>query len=158
VGVAQGESDRLADWSSAVRESSLKRLARVPAQFIAWRPTPAAMSFADLAQHLIDADAWLFEKLRNPELAPMVGRAGIAGSPSAAEYSDLQDRLRLTGIQRADLIRALTTEQFEAPIPDARFGGIVSVWWVVVRGNLDHEVHHRGQLAAYLRFINGVGL
>ena len=102
------------------------------------------MSFADLAQHLIDADTWLFEKLRNPDLAPMVGRAGIAGSPGAAEYSDLQDRLRATGIQRADLIRALTIERLETPIPDARFGGIVSVWWVVVRGSLDHEVHHRG--------------
>jgi len=111
------------------------------------------MSFADLAQHLIDADTWLFEKLRNFELVPMVGRAGIAGSPTPAEYSDLLNRLRVTGIERAELIEALTTEQFAKPIPDARFGGILSVWWVVVRGNLDHEVHHRGQLAAYLRFI-----
>lgn len=153
MSVAPGESERLAEWSRAVRASSIKRLLRVPGQFIAWRPTPAAMSFADLAQHLIDADTWLFEKLRNFELVPMVGRPGIAGSPSPAEYSNLLDRLRVTGTERADLIQALTTEQFAAPIPDARFGGVVSVWWVVVRGNIDHEIHHRGQLAAYLRFI-----
>ena len=153
MSMTTGESERLAEWSRAVRESSIKRLMRVPEQLITWRPTPDAMSFADLAQHLIDADTWLFEKLRNFELVPMVGRAGIAGSPTPAEYSDLLNRLRVTGIERAKLIEALTTEQFAKPIPDGRFGGIVSVWWVVVRGNLDHEVHHRGQLAAYLRFI-----
>jgi len=153
MSMTTGESERLAEWSRAVRESSIKRLMRVPEQLITWRPTPDAMSFADLAQHLIDADSWLFKKLRNFELVPMVGRAGIAGSPTPAEYSDLLNRLRVTGIERAELIEALTTEQFAKPIPDARFGGIVSVWWVVVRGNLDHEVHHRGQLAAYLRFV-----
>ena len=43
-------------------------------------------------------------------------------------------------------------------MPDDRFGGDVSLWWVVVRGNLDHEAHHRGQLATLLRIIEDQGL
>ena len=36
---------------------------------------------------------------------------------------------------------------------DSRFNGYVSVLWIVLRGNLDHEVHHGGQLASYLRLL-----
>ena len=28
------------------------------------------------------------------------------------------------------------------------------MWWIIVRGNLDHETHHRGQIAAYLRMLD----
>ena len=39
-------------------------------------------------------------------------------------------------------------------IPDERFGGNVSVWWILLRGNLDHEIHTRGQIALYLTLHN----
>jgi uncharacterized damage-inducible protein DinB len=35
---------------------------------------------------------------------------------------------------------------------DSRFGE-VTVWWVIVRGNLDHEIHHRGFIGAYLKML-----
>lgn len=147
------ESGYLAEWSRAVRESSLKRLRVVPEALVNWRPAREAMSFADLAQHLIDADFWLFEKLKTPELAPMVGRAGLAGSVTGAGFRDLIARLHGTGEQRAELIAGLSQDRLSGSIPDARFGGPVTVWWVIVRGNLDHEAHHRGQLAIYIRLV-----
>ena len=27
-------------------------------------------------------------------------------------------------------------------------------WWLILRANLDHEIHHRGALAVYLRVLN----
>jgi len=42
---------------------------------------------------------------------------------------------------------------FSQSVSDSRFNGYVSVLWIVLRGNLDHEVHHRGQLASYLRVL-----
>jgi uncharacterized damage-inducible protein DinB len=149
--MATAESANLAAWSRAVRESSLKRLRRVPAGREAWRPTPEAMSFADLARHLIDADEWLFRKLADRALEPMVGHAGDAGEITRDGYLGLLKRLEETGRERADLIAGLSPAQLAEPIFDRRFGGEVTVWWVIVRGNLDHEVHHRGQIAAYLR-------
>ena len=148
------ESHRLAEWSNAIRESSLKRLRIVPEAHVNWRPTPESMSFADLAHHLVEADVWLFEKLNTPDLAPMVGRAGAVGSVTPAGYQAILSHLQATGIERFGLIQSLTPERLSAAMPDARFGGAVSVWWVLVRGNLDHEVHHRGQVAAYLRFLS----
>jgi uncharacterized damage-inducible protein DinB len=60
--------------------------------------------------------------------------------------------LRQSGEQRARLLLTLTDSFLDSPMSDDRFGE-VTVWWVIVRGNLDHEAHHRGQLALYLRII-----
>lgn len=151
------ETQNLAAFARAVRESSLKRLRLVPAGRENWRPAPEAMSFADLAHHLIDADEWLFRKLAERALEPMVGRAGEAGEATRDRYMEMLARLEQTGRQRADLIAGLSAEQLAEPIFDRRFGGEVTVWWVIVRGNLDHEVHHRGQIATYLRMAGEEG-
>jgi uncharacterized damage-inducible protein DinB len=149
--MAPTESENLAAFSGAVRESSLKRLRLVPEGRESWRPTPEAMSFADLAQHLIAADEWLFRKLEERALEPMVGRAGEVGEVTRERYLEMLARLEETGRQRDNLIAGLSADQLAEPIFDRRFGGEVSVWWVIVRGNLDHEIHHRGQIATYLR-------
>lgn len=145
------EFGNLAAFSRAVRESSLKRLRLVPEGRESWRPTPEAMSFADLAQHLIVADEWLFRKLDECALEPMVGHAGEADEVTRGRYLEMLARLEETGRQRDGLIAGLSADQLAEPIFDRRFGGEVTVWWVIVRGNLDHEIHHRGQIAAYLR-------
>jgi len=145
------ESKNLAEFSRAVRDSSLKRLRVVPEGRENWRATPEAMSFADQARHLIDADEWLFRKLEDCALEPMVGHAVDAGEVTRAGYLELLARLERTGRQRSDLIAGISPDQLAELILDQRFGGEVTVWWVIVRGNLDHEIHHRGQLAAYLR-------
>ncbi len=44
----------------------------------------------------------------------------------------------------------MSREELAREVFDGRFGGRVRVWWIVVRGNLDHEAHHRGQIAAGL--------
>lgn len=145
------ESERLAAWSVAVRGSSLKRLLLVKPGFENWRLTPESMSFADLLFHLIEADEWLFKKLSEPTLAPMVGRSGTAHISTREQFTALCANLEALGHRRASFLRSLSEAQLLATILDQRFGGSVTVWWVIVRGNLDHEVHHRGQLVAWLR-------
>jgi uncharacterized damage-inducible protein DinB len=145
------ESDRLAEWSVSVRGSFLKRLSRVRPGLENWRITPESMSFADVAFHLIEADQWLFDKVAEPSLSPMVGRARTTNISAPDQYAALCAKLKAIGRRRADFLESLSPAQLEATVPDQRFGGLVTVWWVIVRGNLDHEVHHRGQLAAWLR-------
>ncbi len=149
------ESQRLAAFARAVRESTLKRLRRVPPGRENWRITPEAMSFADQAQHLIDTDEWLFEKLAVKTLDPIVGVAGTVTIADRADYQALLGALARIGERRCALLESLTAEQLDEMIYDARFGGAVSVWWIIVRGNLDHEIHHRGQMVAYLRALGG---
>jgi uncharacterized damage-inducible protein DinB len=147
------ESARLSEFSLAVRESTLKRLRLVPSGQEVWRPTPEAMSIADLACHLIEADRWLFLKLQSPKLDPVKGEAGVAKVADREPYLALLEELRSIGKHRAALLADLTEDDLNRRIYDARYHAEVTVWWVVVRGNLDHEAHHRGQIAAYLRVM-----
>ena len=99
---------------------------------------------------MIAADGWLEKKLEDPDLEPITGDPESLGSSSREEFLDLITQLQESGERRSRLIRSLSEDHLDRLIPDKRFGGEVSVWWLVVRGNLDHEIHHRGQVAAYL--------
>lgn len=147
------DGERLASLSRAVRESTLKRLRQVPPDFENWRISTHAMSFADVAHHLVEADHWLFQKLKQPSLQGIDAVAGEAGEVDGQGFRRLITELEETGEQRARLLVEMSPPGLAEMIPDDRFGGEVSVWWVIVRGNLDHEAHHRGQIAAYLRAL-----
>jgi uncharacterized damage-inducible protein DinB len=147
------EGARLSRFSEAVRESSLKRLRLVPERIENWRPTPEVMSFADIAQHLIDADNWLFKMLDLKNLKPIAGKPGLVEVTHRSQYLKLLDELRQTGVHRSQLLESITPDQLSEMIFDHRYSKKVSVWWIIVRGNLDHEIHHRGQIATYLRVL-----
>lgn len=148
------EGQRLADLSLAIRESTLRRLGAIPEGAENWRPSDEAMSFADIAFHIAEADDWLIHKLEEPSLAPICGRAHTVTVRNRGEYEALLTGLDAKGNERANLVRKLSEEDLSRPIDDTRFGGTVSVWWTIARGNLDHEAHHRGQLAAYIRIFD----
>jgi len=116
-----------------------------------WRIDEDAMSFADLGQHIVDADEWLFRAMEGKKQSPLKGRSGLLTVVNRSEFARLIDELARTGKSRRDLIEGMSSRRFAEMMFDQRFGSQVSTWWVVVRGNLDHEIHHRGQIIAYLR-------
>lgn len=152
--MAETEGQRLSEFSEAVRESTLKRLRAVSEWYENRSIGSEGMSFADIAQHLADADHWLFEKHRLKDLAPIQGHSGCVNIATRGEYEMLLAQLKDCGRKRALFLEILTADQYAEKIYDSRFKGEVSVWWIVVRGNLDHEIHHRGQIAAMLRMLN----
>jgi hypothetical protein len=82
----RSEGERLAEFSRAVRESTLKRLLQVPLGRENWSPTSAVMTFADIAHHIGEADRWLFQKLDDPRLLKMVGKTEEAAHVSSEEF------------------------------------------------------------------------
>lgn len=148
------EGKRLAEFSRVVRESTLKRLRVVPEGYENWRFSAETMSFADLTQHLIDADNWLFEMLRVKNLKPIVGKPHLVEVTNRDQYLKILNELEQAGARRAEKLESITDTQLSEMIFDRRFGREVSAWWIILRGNLDHEIHHRGQIIVYLRLIN----
>jgi uncharacterized damage-inducible protein DinB len=151
--MSEVEAKRLAEFARAVRDSTLRRLRAVPRGFENRRFDQQSMSFADLARHIADADRWLFAKLDDPSRAAMTGRSHIAVVADRVEYEALLEELGETGRRRAELLESMTADRLGQALPDERFGGAASVWWIIVRGNLDHEIHHRGQIAALLAVV-----
>jgi uncharacterized damage-inducible protein DinB len=150
-----GEVDatRLAEFARAVRASTLTRLNAVPVGCENRRLHEQAMSFADVALHLVEADRWLFAKLDDPARPAMTGRAHLVRIDDRRAYEALLEDLEETGRDRAARIGSMTADDLARELPDERFGGLASVWWIIVRGNLDHEIHHRGQIAALLGVV-----
>lgn len=134
----------------------MRRLKAVPQGLENFRLTPEAMSIADIAQHLIDSDQWLFKMLEERGMEPIDGVSGAVNIADRKQYETVLDSLERVGQQRVELVRSLSESQLSEKMFDARYDREVSVWWIIVRGNLDHEAHHRGQIAAYLRKI-GIG-
>src|SRR5215470_10624051 len=87
----------LAEFSIAVRESSLKRFRAVPTGMENWRITPESMSIADLAEHLLRADEWLLRKIADPTTECITGNPGEVTILRREEYDALVTRLVETG-------------------------------------------------------------
>jgi len=109
------------------------------------------MSFAEHALHLIDCDNYLFGQLEGKSPKPCYGLSAKYEVEDRAQFLALLDNLERIGRQRAGILENLTDETLERTLFDARFEGDITVWWLIVRGNLDHEIHHRGQLVTGLR-------
>jgi len=151
-------STQLAEFSNAVRISTISRLQLIPVGKENWRISPAAMSSADIAYHLIQTDDWLFKKIELKDLESIKGDAGTVEIKTRDNYLELIEELNKSGKKRAGLILSLDDKALQEQIYDDRFRKKVSVWWIIVRGNLDHEIHHRGQLSSYLRVIDAQSL
>jgi uncharacterized damage-inducible protein DinB len=147
------EPRRLAEFARAVRDSTLTRLRSVPPGGENRRFDDESMSFADLAYHIAEADHWLFAKLNDPSRPAMSGRSHVVEVSDRRAYEALLEELEQTGRRRVELIASMTADLLARELPDERFGGTASVWWIIVRGNLDHEIHHRGQIAALLAAV-----
>jgi uncharacterized damage-inducible protein DinB len=144
---------QLAEFARAVRQSTLTRLRLVPAGFENWRIDDEAMSFADTAQHLVDSDAWLRETLRTGVSQHMVGRARCVEVGCRRDYEALLGQLAESGERLGTILDGLDQADLETTVLQSDGSTEATAWWTIVRGALDHEIHHRGQVVAYLRAL-----
>ena len=145
--------EELINFTKAIRQSTLERLSQVPVQYENWKPTTNSLSISEIAQHLIDCDYWLFEKIKNNSLKSILAKANSLIIHKRETYENLLLELEKTQKERVQLIIDLSPEMLFTKIYDDRFKNDVTIWWIIVRGNLDHEIHHRGQIALYLNMI-----
>jgi uncharacterized damage-inducible protein DinB len=143
----------LIDFCKVVRESTLKRLKVVPKGFANWSVSKNALSFAEIAKHLIELDDWTIEKINEPEIESILPEDGSLDNCSNEKFNAMILELERSLERKIEFINSLDKEKMESKIYDDRFNEEVSIEWIYLRGNLDHEIHHRGQIAAYLRAL-----
>jgi uncharacterized damage-inducible protein DinB len=128
------------------RAVTLQFLDALTEEELAWRPTPEAMTCGQQLLHIAQnedfherglfAGEWDRELLRFP--VPMPTKEALG-----AYFEEVRTRMgaRLGALSPADL---------DAPCdhPNAP-PGLPMRWWLTFL--LEHEVHHKGQLAVYLR-------
>lgn len=124
-------------------EVTKKVIAAVPDDKSDYRPDPNARTAKDLAWHIANTDVQFLDgiadlnfKMENPETKPA----------TSAEVAAWYDQNMKRGAAR---VAALTAEQLVTPI---NFYGVFNLPAVAYLGFLNnHSIHHRGELATYLR-------
>jgi uncharacterized damage-inducible protein DinB len=147
------DAELLVEFCKVVRESTIKRLKIVPEGYENWKISPGALSIAEIAKHLIDSDNWLFEKIRNPDLKSIKTETAVIKDCDVDTFKKLIIQLKDTLEIKVNLINSFDQDKLNTKMFDDRFNSEVSIEWIILRGNLDHEIHHRGQLAACLRVL-----
>ena len=147
------EVDLLIEFCKSVRNSTIKRLKVVPEGYENWKVSPGALSFAETAKHIIDLDNWLFEKIKDPDTKSIETKTAVLKDYNRKEFEELIVNLGEILIKKIALIKSLNEDKLKEKIHDDSYNTDVSLAYLILRRNLDHEIHHRGQIAAYLRVL-----
>jgi uncharacterized damage-inducible protein DinB len=110
-----------------------------------YRPDPKSRTAWELAQHMAVSDLWFADSIINGAFVwagEPASPAGVGDPAAMARWHEQQLGARLAAL------RAMSPEQ---QTRDVEFFGrkAPAVTWLGMMNN--HTVHHRGQLAAYLR-------
>ena len=125
-------------------------LERVPGDRPEWKPHPKSFSIAHLAQLVARMPGWLTHTMRQPDL-DLGGFAGYSNEKTATLVAEFD---RNVAEARSVLEKAKDAD-FDHPWSLKRQGQVLFTLprLAVMRQNINHLVHHRGQLTVYLRLL-----
>lgn len=131
-------------YFDGVRRRTLTFARAIPPERIDWAPRPDEFTFGDLLRHLaaiekisvqaVVAGRWGAYPGHGPELAPDL-EAAIAC-------------LQAVHAEAMEQLAALPDEVLRQPRPDLT--GQTLKAWRLLMAMLEHEIHHRSQIASYL--------
>jgi uncharacterized damage-inducible protein DinB len=146
--------NELTKFSIAVRESTLKRLKTIPKGFEDWRIDKNSMSFADIAQHIVNCDYALIKAFQTNRISSNLGKSHSVAFGGGNILQDLIDNLEDTKNKRAVFIEGLKQNDLSKIIEtDRKDGKERMTMMFLIYTMLDHETHHRGQLIVYLKML-----
>jgi uncharacterized damage-inducible protein DinB len=120
-------------------------LEAVPEERADYRPDPRSRTARELAWHIIASDLDFIAAIRRGSF-----ESSEAGSPVPSEtIAEMRARYDAGCESGLEAIKTLTGEQLASPIPF--FGTFNYETVVYLTFLMNHSIHHRGQLMAYLR-------
>ena len=145
---AKAAADAMASLWENELAATTQVLAAVKDDNRGYKPDPKSRTAWELATHLATADIWFMESIRqgkfewNPDAAKQA-------EGQFKNVGDIVEFYRKTAPEKLAALRALPAENLTEVID---FFGVMKMpraQWIGFANN--HSVHHRGQLAAYLR-------
>ncbi len=134
------------DYFESIRRRTINYIQSVPADRVDWSPKDGEFTCGDIVRHLAAGESMFVG-------AVVEGRWRYTGHDRAAGSSLDQALARLNTVH-ADSITALRTlddAQLIQPRPTLK-GPAVKAWRLLM-AMVEHEIHHRSQLAMYLSLM-----
>jgi len=128
-------------------EITKKVLGAVPDSRRDYRPDPHARTAWELAWHIANTDVQFLDAIADLKFSTDTGEPGRADQPTnVSELVSWYDREMKRGIGR---VRAMSPQQLATPIDFLGVFNLPAAFYLQFLNN--HSIHHRGELATYLR-------
>jgi uncharacterized damage-inducible protein DinB len=126
-------------------------LERVPSDKGQWKPHPRSFALGHLAQLVSWMPGWIGMALRFPEL-DLAKAGGYRFEPTETLLQLFDKNVR----ESRETLRTARDEDFALPwsLKHGQQVLFTSTRGEVVRQNISHLIHHRGQLTVYLRLLD----
>ena len=131
--------------------STRKLLERVPAEKGQWKPHEKSFALGHLAQLVAWIPEWIAKSLREPHIDLAKSR-GYSFEPTDVLLRFFDDNVA----QAREALAAVTGMALEESWSLKHGDNVLftAPRGEVVRGHLNHLIHHRGQLTVYLRLVD----
>jgi len=128
----------------SVRKRTLKYLEAVPESMMDWRPGEGKFSVGDIIRHLGSAELMFYRAITESEW----GYSGH-GPEKGATLADAVRYLNQCHETVMEGLRQLDESHLTRKVRNV-LGYEVSAWRLIM-AMAEHEIHHRGQLSAYMQ-------
>ncbi len=137
--------NQFADYFDGVRRRTLNYIRAVPADRVDWAPAAGEFTCGDIVRHLAAAEAMFVGVVVD-------GRWRYAGHDHGpTTLPDLLAALEATHAEALARLRGLDNAALDEPRPSLQ-GPPARAWrWLMAL--VEHEIHHRSQLAMYLMLL-----
>ncbi len=134
------------DYFEGIRRRTMNYIKAIPADRVDWSPREGELTCGDIARHLAAGEK-MFANVVAEGCWKYVGHdKKIAGS-----LDEILVYLHACHVESMNVLRAVDDAQLNAPRPSLK-GPPVKAWrWLMAM--VEHEVHHRSQLAVYLTLM-----
>lgn len=111
-----------------------------------WKPDPHARTGNELAWHLASSDVWFLDGIADLGFGPYGDMTSPGSARNIVEWYEREFPRAIAKVEKMDANQLATIIDFF---------GMKMPAYALLNFNLVHSVHHRGQLATYLRPLGG---
>ena len=139
----------------AVRAKTRNLFPKIPADKMTWAPDAKALTLGQLIRHLRMAEAGLLDVVRKGSWWYLEERIGPVLTSYVGPATDKDAEIRQfeeTHAATIAFLRDVPLEALEREYRNERLKRAMT-GWALILGLAEHEAHHRGQMATYLRLL-----
>jgi uncharacterized damage-inducible protein DinB len=132
------------DYFGKIRQRTMRVVACIPPDKIEWRAAPDKFTLGDLARHIAATERNVFVECAcgGCNRYAGCGRELVEGRDEVVRFMERMHN------ESMNMLAQLSDDQLQRKCQSA--DGTPMTTWKLLRSMVEHEVHHRGELYAYL--------